>query len=51
MYKINIKYDIINIRSWNSIVGIVTGYRLDDQVLGVRVPIGSKIFSSPSHPD
>jgi hypothetical protein len=28
-------------------VGIVTGYGLDDRGDGVRVPVGSKIFSSP----
>jgi hypothetical protein len=38
-------------RSWDSSVGIATGYGLDNQVVGVRVPVGSRIFSSPSHPD
>jgi hypothetical protein len=36
---------------WDSIVGIVTGYGLDDPVVGVRVPVGSRIFSSPRRPD
>jgi hypothetical protein len=35
----------------DSIVGIETGYRLDDQRVGVRVPVGSRIFSSPRRPD
>jgi hypothetical protein len=35
----------------DSVVGIATGYRLNDRGVGVRVPIGSKIFSSPRHPD
>jgi hypothetical protein len=32
-------------------VGIATGYGLDDRGLGVRVPVFSRIFSSPGHPD
>jgi hypothetical protein len=31
--------------------GIATGYGLDDRGVGVRVPVVSKIFSSPSRPD
>jgi hypothetical protein len=38
-------------RSWDSSVGIATGYGLDDRGVGVRVPEGSKIFSSPRRPD
>jgi hypothetical protein len=30
-------------------VGIVAGYGLDSQGVGVRVPIGAKFFSSPRH--
>jgi hypothetical protein len=37
--------------SHGSTVGIATGYGLDDQGVGVRVPVGSKIFTSPYHPD
>jgi hypothetical protein len=38
--------------SRDSSVGIGTGYWLDDQGgTGVRVPVWSKIFSSPYHPD
>jgi hypothetical protein len=37
--------------SQNSSVGIATGYGLDDQGAGVRVPVGSKIFASPYRPD
>jgi hypothetical protein len=33
--------------SRDSVVGIATGYGLDDQVVGVRVSVGSRIFSSP----
>jgi hypothetical protein len=28
-----------------------TGYGLDDRGVEVRVPVGSRIFSSPSRPD
>jgi hypothetical protein len=31
----------------DSSVGITTGYGLDDQEVGVQVPVGSRIFSSP----
>jgi hypothetical protein len=37
--------------NWDSSVGIATGYELDDQVDGIRVPVGERIFSSPSRPD
>jgi hypothetical protein len=39
--------------AWNrdSSVGIATGYGLDDRGVGVRVPVGSRIFSSPRRPD
>jgi hypothetical protein len=32
-------------------VGIATGYGLDDQGVGVRVPVGSRILTSAFHPD
>jgi hypothetical protein len=38
------------IRSRNSVVGIATGYGLDDRGVGVRVPVRSRIFSSPQRP-
>jgi hypothetical protein len=34
-----------------SLVGIATDYGLDDRGVGVRVPVGSRIFSSPRRPD
>jgi membrane-associated phospholipid phosphatase len=40
-----------NCRSRGSAVGIATGYGLDDRGVGVRVPVGSRIFSSPLCPD
>jgi hypothetical protein len=38
-------------RRRDSAVGIATGYELDDRGVGVRVPVWSKIFSSPYRPD
>jgi hypothetical protein len=38
-------------RSRDSAVGMATGYGLDDWEVGVRVHVGSRIFSSPRHPD
>jgi hypothetical protein len=32
-------------------VGIATAYGLDDRGVGVRVPVGSKIFCAPRRPD
>jgi hypothetical protein len=40
-----------NLRIRDSAVGITTGYGLDDREVGVRVPVGSRIFSSPCRPD
>jgi hypothetical protein len=37
--------------SRDSVVGIVTSYGLDDEDVEVRVPVGSRIFSSPRRPD
>jgi hypothetical protein len=31
---------------WRGGSGIATGYELDDREVGVRVPVGSRIFSS-----
>jgi hypothetical protein len=33
------------------LVGIATGYGLDDRRVGIRVPVGSRIFSSPRRQD
>jgi hypothetical protein len=38
-------------KSRDSSVGIATGYGLDDQRFGVRVPMGARIFTSPCRPD
>jgi hypothetical protein len=37
--------------SRDSVVSIATVYGLDDRGVGARVPVGSKIFSSPHCPD
>jgi hypothetical protein len=39
-------------RGWGlHVVDIATSYGLDDRGVGVRVPVGSRIFSSPNRPD
>jgi hypothetical protein len=38
-------------RSRDRVVGIATNYGLDDRGIGVRAPVGSRIFSSPRRPD
>jgi hypothetical protein len=38
-------------RSRDSVVSIATGFGLDDRVFGIRVPVRSRIFSSPRRPD
>jgi hypothetical protein len=35
----------------DSSVGTATGYGLDDQVVGVRGPVGPRIFASPCRPE
>jgi hypothetical protein len=35
----------------DSVVGIASGYGLNEGGFGVQVPVGSRIFSSPHHPD
>jgi hypothetical protein len=37
----------VPLRSRGSVVGIATGYGLKDRGVGVQVPVGSRIFSSP----
>jgi hypothetical protein len=38
-------------KSRNSAVGIATGYGLENRGVGVRVPVGPRIFISPCCPD
>jgi hypothetical protein len=35
----------------DNVAGIATGYGLDNRGFGVRVPVGSRIFSFPCRPD
>jgi hypothetical protein len=52
LYKLFNEPNIITyIKSRDSAVGIATGYGLEDRGVGVQVPVGSRIFSSPRHPD
>jgi hypothetical protein len=48
---VKIKNLYIYIISRDSVIGRATGYGLHDRVVGVRVPVGSRIFSSPRRPD
>jgi hypothetical protein len=41
----------MQIKYRGSVVGIATGYGLVDQRIGVRIPIGSRIFISPYRPN
>jgi hypothetical protein len=43
--------DSFTFNSRDSVVGTATDYGLDDGGVGVRVPVGSRIFSSPRRPD
>jgi hypothetical protein len=43
--------DTFNKVNRNSAVGIATGYGLDDRGFRVRVPLASRIFTSPWRPD
>jgi hypothetical protein len=45
-FNFKLKY----LMSQESAVGIATGYRLDSQGVGVRVPVGARLFS-PCCPD
>jgi hypothetical protein len=45
-----LRFNTVN-KSQDSIVSIVTGFKLDGQGLTVQVPVGEIFFSSPCHPD
>jgi hypothetical protein len=53
MYSINVfsKWEFFLLYVTVCGVGIATGYVLDDRGVGVRVPVGSRIFSFPRRPD
>jgi hypothetical protein len=48
--KLILVANIIKMRSQDSVVDIVTGYGLDDRGVGVRVLVGSRMFSTLSRP-
>jgi hypothetical protein len=48
--KVRIKRESVTVM-YNSAVGIATGYELDDQGAGVRVPVRVKIFTTLCRPD
>jgi hypothetical protein len=43
-------YEPVNTVSRDSVVDIATGFGLDDRRVGVRVPVESRISSSPRRP-
>jgi hypothetical protein len=47
---IYLKLELFLAGSGIAVVGIATGYGLDDRGVGVRVPVGARIFSSPRRP-
>jgi hypothetical protein len=47
--KLNIPEDT-NLHIRQHSVGVAAGYELDDRGFRIRVPIGSRIFSSPRRP-
>jgi hypothetical protein len=49
--QVSFSYNCNKYRSRDSAVGLATGYGLDDRGVGVRVPVGSIILSSPNCPD
>jgi hypothetical protein len=50
-FHIFLRSIIVRKLSRDSTVGVATGYRLDGQGLGVRVPVGARFFFSLCHPD
>jgi hypothetical protein len=46
-----IRYTYFTAVSRDTAVGIATGYWLDDRGIGFRVPVGSRIFTSPCRPN
>jgi hypothetical protein len=50
-FPAKILYAFLIPQNRDSIVGTATAYGLDDRGVGVRVSVGSRIFSSPSRPD
>jgi hypothetical protein len=34
-------------RTWDRVASIATSYGLDNREVGVQVPVGSRVFSSP----
>jgi hypothetical protein len=47
MFQENARYQEVDV-SRDSVIGIASSYGLDDQEFGVLVPVGLRIFSSPS---
>jgi hypothetical protein len=44
-------YVLRDCKSQDSVVGVATGNGLEEGGIGIRVPVGSRIFSSPYCPN
>jgi hypothetical protein len=51
LYATQIGPELYSKRSRDSAGGVAAGYKLDNQGVGVRAPVFSRIFSSPHRPD
>jgi hypothetical protein len=51
LFELLLLITVVMVRSQDSAVGIATGYDMDDRQVWVRIPVGSRIFSSPRRPD
>jgi hypothetical protein len=51
MLQVGRSRDRFPVTSLDSVVGIAIGCGLDDRGVGVRVPVESRIFSTPRNPD
>jgi hypothetical protein len=50
VHKLNLDYGMLASGSRDSVVGIATGYELDDRGVRVKVPVEAEIFSTSSRP-
>jgi hypothetical protein len=50
-FTVSVKNVYVQMKSWDSVVGIANGYGLDDRGVRVQVSVGSRIFSPPHCPD
>jgi hypothetical protein len=51
LINVNDHLKLLLLLIWSRVGSIATGNWLDDRGVGVQDPVGSRIFSSPDHPD